>query len=289
VSWWIHRDPDLGRLQSLWQAAAARHAASVFQTWPLARHWAAAHARDVEFQILCHETPAAVVPWVRRDGTWSLLGEGLFDYLDFIGGPPLPHLALPGPLRVTGVPEATPFRAAWHALGARATPFAAAPVRVPGVDPAHQHKRTAHRFTTAGVELRREDEPRARNGLLDFLFARKAEQFGDAVLDSPARRWLLAMVEGEPQISELWSLRRSGQTIAGLLCWNSPAVRYAYTVAYDPNFAPLSPGILAMFAILRHTMTEGKTFNFLVGEHGFKQRFATGRESLLRFHAQPNS
>jgi len=283
VLWNWHRDPDLGPLAEAWGAAAAAGTGSVFQGFRFARHWAACFADAVEFKIAWSAAPPAVVPMIVRDGVAALLGDGLFDYVDLIG-PPGRDVPPPcgAPARFTGVPAASPHARFWGAMAAE--PFSAAPVRAPGPDPAQTHPRAARRFEAAGVELRLAECERERLRLLEWLLGQKAQACGAAnVLGEREQRWLRAMVEHEPRDCELWSLSRRGETMAGLLCWRSRGVRYGYTIAYDARWASLSPGVLVLFAVLRHTMKEGRSFNFLTGEQAYKLRFATHCERLLRY------
>jgi len=279
-------------LEEVWRRAAADQ--TVFQGFTFARHWAACFADQTEMRVGWSENPAAVVPLVRRGGMWSLIGEGLFDYQDVIGRPGT-EAALwtreqtDGHLQVTGVPEGTGQHKFWQQSGMEARQFSCAPTRVAGAESElpQEHPRQQRRWQAAGAQLEKVEGRGGRLRHLDWLLEHKAQglaaQARENVLDAGARRWLGAMVESELDLAELWSLRRAGETLAGILCWRSAAVRYAYTIAYDARFAALSPGVLALYALLRQTMREGRGFNFLTGEQEFKLRFATGRETLLRY------
>lgn len=297
MSWKRHRDANLAPLAAVWQAAEAAGAQSVFQSYAFARHWAACFADDAEISIGWRNDPPAIIPLARRDGHWSLLGEGLFDYQDLVGTtrPDVQADAArwlasewDAPVTITGVPEGSPWHDLWTRSGLSETRYAAAPVRAAGGnDLAAEHPRVEHRWQAAGVELTRLSTSRERCRTLEWLLARKAAALAAKgernVLGPKERRWMLRMVEQEPALAELWQLRRRGDVVAGLLCWLTPQVRYAYTIAYHPEAAAISPGILALYALLRHTRREGRAFNFLTGEQTFKQRFATAREELLRY------
>lgn len=297
MSWAQHRDANLAPLAAVWQAAAAAGAQSVFQSYAFARHWAACFGDDAEICIRWRDSPPVIVPLTRRGRHWSLLGEGLFDYQDLVGtaGPEVQADAArwlaaqwDAPVTVSGVPEQSRWRGLWRQLGLSEQRYAVAPVHAAGTDDlAAVHPRVEHRWHAAGVELTRLNTPAERCRMLDWLLVRKAAALAAKgernVLGPDECRWMLRMVEQEPAITELWQLRRRGGVVAGLLCWLTPQVRYAYTIAYDPGAADISPGVLALYALLRHTMREGRTFNFLTGEQAFKLRFATACEGLLRY------
>lgn len=283
---------DLEPLGRVWERAAGGQ--SIFQSFSFARHWAAGFGREAELRVGWQEDPPAVVPLARRAGPWGLVGEGLFDYLDVIGaaGRAAADWVMEqtgGQLQISGVPQANPHAAFWGGLPLAAQPFAAAPVRAAGPegDLVRQHPRQQRRWLAAGVELVRVEAAGERRRHLAWMLEHKAGGLAARaqanVLGAAEAGWLERMVEREPGVSELWALRRGGDTLAGLLCWLAPALRYAYTIAYEPLAAALSPGILALYALLRHTMREGRGFNFLTGEQDFKLRFATGREPLLRY------
>ncbi|TAN21461.1 MAG: GNAT family N-acetyltransferase [Acidobacteria bacterium] len=297
MSWKRHRDANLAPLAAVWQAAEAAGAQSVFQTYAFARHWAACFADEAEISIAWRSDPPVIIPLARCRGRWGLLGEGLFDYQDLVGAAE-PEVEADAarwlasqwgaPVTVTGVPEASPWRELWRLSGLREKRYAAAPLRPAGADDlAAGHPRVEHRWRAAGVTLAVVSAPADRLRMLDWLLARKAAALEARnernVLGPKECRWVLRMVEQEPAVAELWQLRRRGDVVAGLLCWLTPQVRYAYTIAYEPGAAAMSPGVLALYALLRHTRREGRAFNFLTGEQAFKQRFATAREELLRY------
>lgn len=284
----------------MWSAAAAAGPRTIFQDFAFARHWASSFGRESDLAIGWQTDPPLILPLACRHGCWSLLGEGLFDYQDPIGAADADQQAATaaraldqaaGPVCITGVSASSPWSHFWQTWGLAPQPFASAPVRDASPDTlAAEHPRLERRWQSAQAELCPVSEPAARLHALDWLMDRKARSLATAgrrnVLGDLECRWLAAMVEHEPQLSELWQLRRRDQPLAGILCWVSPSLRYAYTIGYDAAAAPLSPGILALYALLRHTMREGRGFNFLTGEQAFKQRFAHRSEPLLRYQTQ---
>jgi hypothetical protein len=268
----------------------------VFQRFALARHWAAIFGREAEIAVWISDDPPLVVPLALRDGQVGFVGEGLFDYIDLIGGasPRAEREAAEAVSQLawrssqcTGVPASTPHGAYWSTLAGGGQAYSAAPVRSSGGDLAREHPRAERRWAAAQVELARAEEGGERRRCLAWLLDHKARALAASgavnVLGRREQAWLVAMVEREPGLSELWSLRRKGEMLAAMLCWRSAAVRYAYTISYDARAAALSPGVLALYGVLRHTMNEGRSFNFLTGEQEFKLRFATHREPLLRY------
>jgi Acetyltransferase (GNAT) domain len=293
-SW--HRDPDLAGLEGAWRAAGAAGSGSVFQEFAFSRRWAQIVGREAEIAVWTSRDAPLVVPLAIRGGRLGLIGEGLFDYLDLIGGrareaeneaAEAAHSLVWRKGRSTGIPEASLHHGFWRRLAGAARPYSAAPVRAAGGDLEREHARAAWRWAKAGAELTRAEDGDARRRLLAWLLDRKARGLaarGQAsVIGRLEQAWIVAMVEHEACFAELWELRRRGERLAALLCWRDARTRYAYTIAYDPGAAALSPGVLALYGVLRHTMKEGRCFNFLTGEQAFKLRFATHRERLLRY------
>jgi hypothetical protein len=293
-SW--HYDPDLTGLEGAWRAAGAAGSGSVFQDFAFSRHWARIFAREAEIAVWTSRDAPLVVPLANRGGRLGLLGEGLFDYLDVIGGPTpeadgeaadaAQGLAWRQGCH-TGVPAASHHHGFWRRLAGAARPYSAAPVRAAGGDLEREHARTARRWEAAQVELRQAEDEDSRRRVLAWLLDRKARSLAargqTSVLGRLEQAWIVAMVDREPRLAELWELRRRGERLAALLCWRDARLRYAYTIGHDARAAALSPGILALYGVLRHTMNEGRAFNFLTGEQEFKLRFATHREPLLRY------
>lgn len=290
-----HGQSGLAPLAAAWQAAAAAGNGTVFQEFAFARHWAQVFSREVELRVWVQAAPPLVVPLALRHHRLEMAGEGLFDYLDLIGPPA--DGAQPAAEAVarwawseacfTGVPATSPHTGFWNALGALPQPFAAAPCRAAGTPLHGEHQRLAARWHKARVVLRLATGPGDRRHLLAWLLDHKARALAGSdqrsVLGNLEQRWLAAMVQHEPQLSELWALERAGETLAALLCWRNRAVRYGYTLSYDQHAAELSPGILLLFAVLNQTMNEGCSFNLLTGEQPYKLRFATHRDPLLRY------
>ncbi|MGH9518158.1 MAG: GNAT family N-acetyltransferase, partial [Terriglobales bacterium] len=229
-----------------------------------------------------------------------LLGEGLFDYQDACGDPTAfsqdlqrESLSLASAwkwneVRVTGVADASPFGGYWNRW-AGGQDFASAPRRPAQAPPLpRQHPRYARRWRQAealGIRLQEEASPSNRRAVLGWLLEHKAERFGvNNVLQPLACLWLEMMVENEPELTELWSLRQGDAILSALLCWRGLAVRSAYTISYDLRAAELSPGVLLLYAVVCRSAKEQMDFDFLTGEQNFKRQFATETTRLLRFH-----
>ncbi|MGH9481590.1 MAG: GNAT family N-acetyltransferase [Terriglobales bacterium] len=296
MGWECVQGPDLAPVAEVWEAAFRARPASIFQSFTFARHWAAAFRQEAAVQVWFCRNPPLVAPLVVREDRLGLIGEGLFDYLDLIGEAParwlyevaeLAQRASWSSAQFTGVPRHSPHGAFWQALGGTSAEYAAAPLRTEGGDVDAEHPRLAARWDAAGVELRLETELAVRRRVLAWLFDRKARALAARgernVLGANEQRWLAAMAENEPGLTELWSLRRGGEILAALLCWRTAAVRYAYTLSYEQRCAALSPGVLLLYAVVRQTMNQRRAFNFLTGDQAFKLRLATDRDPLLRF------
>lgn len=298
--WRVYGNPDLSPLQPLWEHAAGAGAPCVFRSFALARSWARAFAPEIEVRILVAEGVPVILPFVLRNGQLGLIGEGLFDYQDLCGDPGAftPELQVESRwlasgwkwnrVQITGVPAASPSGDYWNSWAGRQD-FASAPRRPAQAPPLpRQHPRYARRWRRAvamGIRLHCETAPAKRRAVLHWLLERKAEHFGTSnVLQPLACRWLETMVENEPDMAELWSLRSGDEILSALLCWRGVAARSAYTISYDQRAAELSPGVLLLYAVVCRCGEERMDFDFLTGEQSFKQHFATEATRLLRFH-----
>ena len=301
--WRCIAGPDVTPIAGAWEAAAGRAPGSVFQTLIFARCWAEVFAQNVDVQVWTDGQ--LIIPLAFRGGTLIPLGEGLFDYVDLIGDAGCPEAAqrraadwIAGrawsSLQITGVRSGSPFAPFWRHLGGGGEAFTAAPRRRPtDPDVEAEHRHAAARWRRAqrlGVRLERLTQPAEKQLLLHWMLEHKARRLAAAcqtnVLGEPEQRWLERMLDSAPALAELWCLRLRDRLMSGLLCWRFNATRYAYMISYDPELAPLSPGILLLFAVVRLTMRAGLNFDFLTGEQAFKQRFATHRETLWRFRRQ---
>ncbi|HXR98412.1 MAG TPA: GNAT family N-acetyltransferase [Terriglobales bacterium] len=292
--WTRYGAAHVGKIEGLWGQAWRAGPATVFQTFDFARHWMATFSQ-AEVEIWVHTTSSLVLPLARRDGTVSLVGEGLFDYCDLIG--PAPY-GTDGPVlqqaaeivmagnarpRATGVRADSRFSDFWRRLG-EGRYFSAAPQR-PADAGALGHTRIARRWQRAehaGVRAHEETEMRERRATLDWILERKQHHPAN-MLGELERQWIETVVEHSPHLAEVWSLRRGEHIMSGLLCWRCPPTRYCYTIAHEPSDAALSPGILLLYFVVNRSMSSGWDIDFLTGEQAFKLRFATRRQPLHRY------
>jgi len=311
TAWRVHEQRDLRALREVWAAAAAAAPEPhVFQRWELAQAWMTVFGASWACQIVWRDAPPLVLPLVvDAHGTWSLLGNGLFDFCDGLGAPDLASLreltrflshasghagVAWERFNVTGIRDDSLFLQFWRALPIHFEPYTGAP-RVPGRDAAaweSQHPRIADRFRTAlrhGWRMERLVAARARMQLLHRILAWKDSRqraLGQPnVLGEREQAWLEQMVARYPDLAELWGWGSGADWQAGFLCWNDAepgggAWRRGYTLAFDPAAASRSPGSMLLFGVMRHSLGSGCGFDLLTGEQDFKRRFATASIGL---------
>jgi CelD/BcsL family acetyltransferase involved in cellulose biosynthesis len=151
-----------------------------------------------------------------------------------------------------------------------------------------RHRKAADRLKSAlrrGAQVFKVEDRDQRRRLLDWILLRKEQRM--AALGTPnvlgvrEQQWLLTMALQHPQLCALWTLVRDGRPMAGFLTWVQPRTVYGYTLSFDPEFAHDSPGITLLYAVVREALAQGRQFDFLTGEQGFKLRFATRERRLF--------
>lgn len=211
-------------------------------------------------------------------------------------------------LDICAVPGDSPFLEFWRALAAALgapgiasvfSRYSAAPRLSLGAMPGVQddarsaeldgiHSRAAARLRRAqrGSRLGAVEEPAARRQLLLWMLEQKERRLQSLgqnnVLHTAEATWLGQMVADYPETAELWAYCHEAQPIAGFLTFLMAPVRYGYLLAFDPAQARQSPAIELLYFVLRQTVAEGRAFDFLTGEQGYKLRFANGSRPLLR-------
>lgn len=286
-------------IEPLWRSAFERAPGHFFQRFEPSLHWARIYAAEGNLRVWTHASEPALAAFTVRDGQLALLGQGLFDYVDLVGAAsPAAQQQLARQLleweewrqfEATGVPADSPFTSFWQALQAESSFFSAAPLLLHPDRLRPGHGRAARRLRQcrqAGWELQQVGQGAERQALLHWILEQKQQALqasgGRNVLDEAAVQWLRAMVTHAPELAELWRLHRDGEAAAGLLCWRSTPVRYAYTISYRSDAAAMSPGVLLLYGVLCDSAAQGLCFDFLTGEQPFKLRFSDARRSLLR-------
>lgn len=293
AQWRWHEDLDLTPLWGLWSEAAESGGQSFFQRPEPAQEWLWAYAPWVRPRIRYCAGCGAIVPWVQWGERLITLGAGMFDYCDAIGAPSVAALraAAEVPREVPGLRADSSWAAAWRALapdwGAprHCAPFLAAGLGAEELDCRHPKaaerlRRIARQGAWGAVT-----DPSSRAALLEWLLRQKQERMQalgrDNVLGAPEAAWLRRMVARYPQFAELWRGEIGGRCAAGFLTWRGTGVRYGYLLAFAPEFARFSPGVLLLYHVLRECQREGREMDFLTGDQPFKLRFAAGRRDLF--------
>jgi CelD/BcsL family acetyltransferase involved in cellulose biosynthesis len=89
-----------------------------------------------------------------------------------------------------------------------------------------------------------------------------------------------ALARGELR---LYCLELAGEIAAMLYAYRLHNRIYVVQAGFDPTFARWSPGYVLLDYALEHAIGEGnEVFDFLRGEHEYKERIATGRRETLK-------
>jgi CelD/BcsL family acetyltransferase involved in cellulose biosynthesis len=249
----------------------------------------------------------------REGGKLLPLGAGVTDWLDVLAeeGVPLapavaalPELAGCARIEFPGLPDWSPLRAMPVPPGAReeggaedTCPILVLPEGVPDLSavlPASQLRNLRHtrsRALMAGAVEMEAATPASAARLLEELFrlhaARWAERGEPGVLADPAVRAFHRLAV--PALAEAGLLRMYGLRIGGRLA----AVHYGlgdgkrvyyYLGGFDPELAPLGPGVLAIGHAIGEALREGaREFHFLRGRERYKYAWgAVDRASRAR-------
>jgi len=79
----------------------------------------------------------------------------------------------------------------------------------------------------------------------------------------------------------LWFLEFDERPVASLYAWRLGDRYSYYNSGFDPDHSRLSPGLVLLSAAIRSALEEGATvFDFLLGEEGYKFRFAEREEQV---------
>ncbi|MBI1987038.1 MAG: GNAT family N-acetyltransferase [Nitrospinae bacterium] len=95
-------------------------------------------------------------------------------------------------------------------------------------------------------------------------------------MDPQMKRFFLSLPEALGPVGQiqLSFLSADGHRIAGLLCLRYRETLYVYNSGYDPDYSPLSPGIILVARVIQEAIERGyRRVDFLRGREAYKYRF----------------
>lgn len=137
------------------------------------------------------------------------------------------------------------------------------------------------------VGLRRTERPEELLGDVEAFFElhqrRQAAHGGSSLGTERARAFHAEFAAAclERGWLRLWFLEFDGRPVASLYGWRLGERYSYYNSGFDPDESRLSPGLVLLSAVIESAMEEGAAvFDFLLGEEGYKLRFAERTESV---------
>jgi len=300
-------------VRSLWEQLARD--ATIFQSFCWSELAASCFARREQPHVICCESDSgvALIPAaIRRDGSTSLLGEKLFDYRDVLHAGDEAVLSqawqrlceLNRPFKLTALRGEESHRL-WR--GAQPQPFAHAPcvrsfdigamIAPGGASPIScrdkflsMHPRLGRhtrRIAKQGVTFRQ--HAGSERELVRFIFDTKGKQAtpSENLFQDRVRREFMVRIAAEAgSRCEVYTYETNSELVAALVAFRDDAVRYCYTIYFDPRWSGFSPGQLLLFEVAARSLAEGLDCDFMTGEYPYKNRVATARVPLFTVEAE---
>lgn len=300
-------------VRSLWEQLARD--ATIFQSFCWSELAASCFARREQPHVICCESDSgvALIPAaIRRDGSTSLLGEKLFDYRDVLHAGDEAVLSqawqrlceLNRPFKLTALRGEESHRL-WR--GAQPQPFAHAPcvrsfdigamITPGGASPIScrdkflsMHPRLGRhtrRIAKQGVTFRQ--HAGSERELVRFVFDTKGKQAtpSENLFQDRVRREFMVRIAAEAgSRCEVYTYETNSELVAALVAFRDDAVRYCYTIYFDPRWSGFSPGQLLLFEVAARSLAEGLDCDFMTGEYPYKNRVATARVPLFTVEAE---
>jgi len=300
-------------VRSLWEQLARD--ATIFQSFCWSELAASCFARREQPHVICCESDSgvALIPAaIRRDGSTSLLGEKLFDYRDVLHAGDEAVLSqawqrlceLNRPFKLTALRGEESHRL-WR--GAQPQPFAHAPcvrsfdigamIAPGGASPIScrdkflsMHPRLGRhtrRIAKQGVTFRQ--HAGSERELVRFVFDTKGKQAtpSENLFQDRVRREFMVRIAAEAgSRCEVYTYETNSELVAALVAFRDDAVRYCYTIYFDPRWSGFSPGQLLLFEVAARSLAEGLDCDFMTGEYPYKNRVATARVPLFTVESE---
>jgi CelD/BcsL family acetyltransferase involved in cellulose biosynthesis len=297
----LRTEEELDRLKPRWEWLEKQCGGTLFQNYELNRRAAVWFSNRETPHVIVAESDSgiAIIPAVRREREFGLIGETLFDYRDVLsaGDPKVlefawRHLSLMGlPLEVTAL-RGLDAKERWKCLNP--TEFCNAPTtRCQDISPDEfvaAHKKAAkasRRLAREGLRLIKRDQE--LKTVAEWIYRRKAEWTGaseNLFADTQRQNFMLSIILDNVLGCNTWSYEDdNGNIAAALVTFQHEHHRHFYTIHHDDRWEKLSPGQVLIFDVTRESLKEGLNVDFMTGEYPYKNRLATAFIPLFRIAA----
>lgn len=247
---------------------------------------------DLLYAVRDDEGLVGVAPLLRRDGRLTLCGDfEICDYMDVVTAPGRAEAVLAALLRALvdeawnelalwGLRESSPVLAALPAAVAQAgmtleqeTEAVAPRVELPASwdeyvaslskKDRHELRRKLRRLEAAGeLELRTYTSPEETESRVPLLLRMMVESRTDkaAFMSEQMARFFHRMVPAMARegLVRLYELELERKPIASVLCFDQGGQLFLYNSGYEPEYAPLSAGIVSKALVLRDAIECGR-------------------------------
>ena len=150
--------------------------------------------------------------------------------------------------------------------------------------------RRARRLAHQPVEFKQ--HAGSERQLMRFILETKGRQPTPSrnLLQDRMRREFIARIAADPASRcDLYTYETNSDLVAALITFRDDALRYCYTIYYDPRWSNFSPGQLLLFEVAARSVAEGLECDFMTGEYPYKNRLATARVPLFKVEAGPEA
>lgn len=130
-----------------------------------------------------------------------------------------------------------------------------------------------------GIEFTRKHPPEDLNSLLDKIVEihrQRSQVKGRASFFETREAFVREVVSSfaEQGQTDLLTLQIGGKVAAYILAFDYHNVVYVWNVAFDPDYTPFAPGVLAFRFLIEDCMKNGyKEFDFMRGEEPYKEEW----------------
>ena len=147
--------------------------------------------------------------------------------------------------------------------------------------------RHTRRIAKQGVTFRQ--HAGSERELVRFVFDTKGKQAtpSENLFQDRVRREFMVRIAAEAgSRCEVYTYETNSELVAALVAFRDDAVRYCYTIYFDPRWSGFSPGQLLLFEVAARSLAEGLDCDFMTGEYPYKNRVATARVPLFTVEAE---
>ena len=146
--------------------------------------------------------------------------------------------------------------------------------------------RRARRLAGQAIEFKQ--HAGSERQLMRFILETKGRQptpLRNLLHDRMRREFIARIAADATSRCDLYTYETNSDLVAALITFRDDALRYCYTIYYDPRWSDFSPGQLLLFEVAARSVAEGLECDFMTGEYPYKNRLATARVPLFKVEA----